>query len=75
VPKIDLLKGAVFIDAGQVNPDFCRLGFSDFAVSVGPGVKVKTPLGPVVFYYGLPIVNKDTEDENGRFEFSLSRGF
>lgn len=75
VPKIDLLKGALFVDAGQVNPDFFRLGFSDFAVSVGPGLKVKTPLGPVVFYYGLPVYNKDTEDENGRFEFSLSRGF
>ena len=75
VPKVDLLKGAFFIDAGQVDPDFFRLGFSDFAVSVGPGVKVKTPLGPVVFYYGLPVFNKDTENENGRFEFSLSRGF
>jgi len=75
VPKIDLIKGAFFVDAGQVNSDFFRLGFGDFAVSVGPGLKVKTPLGPVVFYYGLPIVNKDTEDENGRFEFSLSRGF
>ncbi|MBP9865598.1 MAG: outer membrane protein assembly factor BamA [Candidatus Omnitrophica bacterium] len=75
IPKIDLLKGAAFVDAGQVNPDFFRLGFSDFAVSVGPGLKVKTPLGPVVFYYGLPVFNKDTEDENGRFEFSLSRGF
>lgn len=75
IPKIDLVKGAVFIDAGHVNEEFFKLGFSDFAVSVGPGLKVKTPLGPVVFYYGLPIYNKDTEDENGRFEFSLSRGF
>jgi outer membrane protein insertion porin family len=42
---------------------------------VGPGIKVKTPVGPLAFYYGLPIANKDTEDSNGRFEFSLSHGF
>jgi hypothetical protein len=29
----------------------------------------------LAFYYGLPIANKDTEDKNGRFEFSLSRSF
>ncbi len=75
IPKIDIVKGAVFVDAGHVNPDFFHLNFGDFAVSTGPGIKIKTPLGPVVFYYGLPIMNRDTKNRNGRFEFSLSRGF
>jgi len=75
IPRLDAFKAAFFVDAGQVNADSFNVNFGDFAVSVGPGIKVKTPIGPVAIYYGLPIVNKDTEDENGRIEFSLSRGF
>ena len=75
IPRFDAFRPALFIDAGQVDPDPYHLDFGNFAVSVGPGVKIKTPIGPVAFYYGLPVANKDTEDRNGRFEFSLSRGF
>lgn len=75
IPRLDAFKGAVFVDAGQVSRDSFSVDFGDTAVSVGPGLKVKTPIGPVALYYGLPILNRDTEDENGRFEFSLSRGF
>ena len=75
VPFLDIMRGVVFIDAGNVNRDSFKFSFSDFSTSVGPGIKVKTPLGPIALYYGYPIFNKDSEDENGRFEFSLSRGF
>ena len=75
VPYIDLIKGAVFVDVGQVHKSSYTLSFSDFAISIGPGVKVKTPIGPLAFYYGLPIANRDTKNRNGRFEFSLSHGF
>ncbi len=75
IPYLDIIKGAAFVDVGQVNEDSYNIGFGDFAISVGPGIKIKTPVGPLAFYYGLPIANKDTEDENGRFEFSLSHGF
>ncbi len=75
VPFLEAFRGAFFIDAGQVNADSYKITFSDFAVSVGPGIKIKTPIGPVAFYYGLPIANRDDKDQNGRFEFSLGRGF
>jgi len=75
LPYLDAFRGVVFIDAGNVSSDSYNVDFGEFAVSVGPGIKVKTPIGPLAFYYGLPIANKDTEDENGRFEFSLSRSF
>ncbi len=75
IPKLDAFRGAVFVDAGHVNPDAYHLDFGDFAISVGPGIKIKTPIGPIALYYGYPIANKDSESENGRFEFSLSRGF
>ncbi len=75
VPFLDIMRGVVFVDAGNVNRDTFKVNFSDFSTSVGPGIKIKTPLGPIALYYGYPIFNKDTENENGRFEFSLSRGF
>ncbi len=73
--KLDAFRGAVFIDAGHVNRKSYNFNFGDIAVSVGPGIKIKTPLGPMAFYYGLPIANRDEKNKNGRFEFSLSRGF
>lgn len=75
LPYLDAFRGVVFVDAGNVSADSYNIDFGEFAASVGPGIKVKTPIGPLAFYYGLPILNKDTEDENGRFEFSLSRSF
>lgn len=75
VPKLDFFKGAVFLDAGHINPDAYKVSFSDFAISTGPGVKIKTPIGPVALYYGYPISNRDDKNRNGRFEFSLSRSF
>jgi len=74
-PIIDNFKGAFFVDAGHVNSDVFDVEFGDFAVSVGPGIKINTPLGPITLYYGFPIVNRDDEDEHGRLEFNLSRGF
>ncbi|OQA57754.1 MAG: Outer membrane protein assembly factor BamA precursor [Candidatus Omnitrophica bacterium ADurb.Bin277] len=75
VPKLDMFRGVVFVDTGFVNPDAYDFGFSDIALSVGPGIKVKTPIGPLAFYYGFPLSNPDPDNENGRFEFSLSRSF
>ncbi|MDD5216706.1 MAG: outer membrane protein assembly factor BamA [Candidatus Omnitrophica bacterium] len=73
--NLDAFRGAAFVDVGQVDFDSYNLDFGKFAVSVGPGIKIKTPIGPVAFYYGFPIANRDTKDKNGRFEFSLGRGF
>ena len=75
IPKLDAFRGSVFIDVGHVNKDAYKLEFSDMAVSLGPGIEVRTPIGPVALYYGFPIANKDDKDRNGKLEFSLSRGF
>ncbi|MFZ5802264.1 MAG: outer membrane protein assembly factor BamA [Candidatus Omnitrophota bacterium] len=74
LPRLDAFRGAVFLDAASVNRDSYKMDFSEFSVSIGPGIKIKTPVGPLAFYYGYPIANRDTEDRNGKFEFSLSRG-
>lgn len=75
IPYLDAFRGVAFVDAGHVNRESYKIAFDEFAISVGPGLKIKTPIGPVAFYYGLPIANRDTKNRNGRFEFSLSRGF
>jgi len=71
----ETVKGAIFIDVGNIGLDTFDIDFGEFQVSVGPGIKMKTPIGPLALYYGIPIMNRDTEDKNGRFEFSLSRSF
>lgn len=75
LPYLDAFRGVLFVDAGNVSKDSYNIDFGKIAVSVGPGIKVKTPIGPLAFYYGLPISNRDSKDKNGRFEFSLSRSF
>jgi outer membrane protein assembly factor BamA len=74
VPIIPNFKGTVFVDMASVDEDAYALS-DEVGVSVGPGMKIKTPVGPMAFYWGFPIVNKDDKNELGRFEFSLSRGF
>lgn len=75
IAYLDNFKGAFFIDAGDVEADSYNIDIGEFRVSIGPGMKINTPIGPLAFYYGFPFVNRDTEDRNGRFEFSLSRSF
>jgi len=75
-PLVDFLKLATFFDAGNVwskNSDF----FSDkLYKSVGLGVRVKTPIGPVSVDYGWPLdLGPGEEHKEGRFHFNVSRGF
>ena len=76
IPRLDAFRGVIFTDVGNVNSDSYKIfTFTGTVISVGPGIKVKTPFGPVALYYGFPLTNRDDKNRNGRFEFSLSRGF
>ncbi len=72
-PLIAHLRGAVFFDGGNVWKDINEFG-STFKTSVGAGVRVKTPLGPVKIDYGYGL-NYDPGDKRGRWEFNMSREF
>jgi outer membrane protein insertion porin family len=79
-PIIENLKGALFIDAGNVwhVPDSKpKGGVSSGGVrfGVGVGVRIKTPIGPVKLDYGFPINPGDDQSSTGRIHFSMSRGF
>ena len=75
-PLVDFLKLATFFDAGNVwakNSDF----FSEkLFKSIGLGLRVKTPIGPISVDYGWPLDLEPGETrKTGRFHFNVSRGF
>jgi len=75
-PLADFIKVATFFDTGNVwkeNSDFLS---GNLKSSIGLGLRVKTPIGPVSVDYGWPLDTVPGEDDKeGRFHFSVSRGF
>ena len=76
-PLFDFLKLAVFSDTGNVwakNDDFGNGGFKS---SIGFGVRIKTPMGPFMLDYGIPLNVQPGEEhrKSGRVHFSMSHGF
>ena len=70
------LRVAAFFDSGNVwreRSDFLSGGVKS---SIGAGLRLKTPIGPISLDYGWPL-NKEPGEEKkaGRFHFSISRGF
>lgn len=74
-PLFQLIKVAAFADAGNVWENLGDFGSGGFKYSVGLGVRVKTPMGPVKLDYGYPLKVAEGESREGRFHFSMSRGF
>jgi len=76
VPLLDFLKGAVFVDTGNVWAEASDFGNGGFMTGVGVGVRVKTPIGPLKLDYGYPLdTQPGKQDKEGRFHFSMSHGF
>ncbi len=74
-PILKLFKVAAFYDFGNVWENLGEFASGDFKYSVGIGVRVKTPIGPVKLDYGYPLKVDPGEDKEGRFHFSMTRGF
>jgi outer membrane protein insertion porin family len=71
-----ILKGAIFLDAGNVWPETSEfLGGGGYRAGAGIGVRVKTPIGPVKVDWGYPLVKNYDDSKTGEFYFSMSRGF
>lgn len=75
-PVADFLKIASFFDTGNVwqkNKDFLH---GNLKSSIGLGLRVKTPIGPISIDYGYPLdTEPGEEDKEGRFHFNVSREF
>ena len=76
VPVIDILKGAVFFDTGNVWSKVKDYGTGGLKSGTGVGLRVKTPIGPINLDYGFPLNSEPGEQKkSGKFYFSVSRGF
>ncbi len=76
-PLVSFIKLAAFYDIGNVWEKTSELGSGGFKAGYGFGLRIKTPIGPIILDYGIPL-NKEPGKEskdNGRFHFSMSHGF
>jgi outer membrane protein assembly factor BamA len=76
------LGGVVFLDAGNVWADSWSINLRDLRYAIGPGLRYKTPVGPVRFDFGyqlnpIPglIVNGSPQSRRWRIHFSIGQAF
>jgi outer membrane protein insertion porin family len=76
-PLFSFLKLAAFYDIGNVWAKQADFGSGGLKSGVGFGVRIKTPIGPIMLDYGIPMSKAPGEDKkgSGRFHFSASHGF
>ncbi|MBN1872255.1 MAG: outer membrane protein assembly factor BamA [Candidatus Omnitrophica bacterium] len=70
-----VIKGAVFVDGGEVWEEIPDTFSTTLKFGTGIGARVKTPLGPVKLDYGWPLSDNHDDEKKGRFYFSMSHGF
>ena len=76
-PLLGFLKVAAFFDSGNVWEKMNDIGSGGFKSGFGLGLRIKTPIGPIMLDYGIPLNKEPGEDtkSSGRFHFSASHGF
>lgn len=73
----DVMRGALFVDAGNLAADWSDFEFSETRVSTGFGFRVKVPFlgqNPVQLDFGFPI-KKEPGDNSRLINFGLKRSF
>jgi outer membrane protein insertion porin family len=76
VPIIEIIKGAIFFDIGNVWDKVRDYGTGGLKSGTGIGLRVKTPIGPIKLDYGIPLDTVSGQNsKSGKFYFSVSRGF
>ncbi len=73
-PIWKLLGGVVFTDAGQVAAQPWDFDVELFSVAVGPGLRVKTPIGAIGLDYGY-LVRRPRDLDRHRVHFSVGLNF
>ena len=76
-PLFNFLNLAAFYDIGNVWAKLGDIGSGGLKSGMGLGVRIKTPIGPIMLDYGIPLDKEPGEEEkgSGRFHFSMSHGF
>jgi len=68
------VRGSVFFDVGQIYANGAQSHLEGFHYSTGIGVAWNSPIGPLKFSYGIPLVH-ETGDREQRFQFQLGSVF
>ncbi len=66
---------AAFADAGNVWAPAFTYRLDDLAYSIGAGVRLKTPIGPVRFDVAWPMTDARDTDENTQYILSIGQAF
>jgi len=76
-PIFEKVRGSVFCDAGNVWRGTGDIDPSDLNASIGLGVQLDLPIGPIRFDYGWPVVTQQDhlDDSNGRLHFNIGYSF
>ena len=79
IPKAPAdLRGAVFVDAGNLKSRAEDVGFSNLRYAVGAGIRYNLPIGPLRLDYGEnpnPYRHGRHREHNGAFQFSFGFAF
>jgi outer membrane protein assembly complex protein YaeT len=73
-PIVGQIRGAVFLDFGNVFPEPFTYKLDDLRYAAGPGIRYMTPIGPIRIDIGFIIDPRSNEDPY-RLEFSIGQAF
>lgn len=73
-PIIEKVRGAVFYDAGFIDPNTLDIG-GRIASDVGLGLRLDLPVGPIRIDYGFPIQTGGNNNRSGKFNFNVGYQF
>jgi outer membrane protein insertion porin family len=68
------ITGVFFFDAGNVWGEEDNYDFGDLKMSVGPGVRWYSPIGPIRLEYGY-VIDPDPGEPSGNWEFGIGGFF
>jgi outer membrane protein insertion porin family len=74
-PIWGISSGAIFSDTGNVFRRIGDLSFGQLTESVGFGIRLKTPIGPLRFDLGFLVLNRPAGEPRSRFHISFGQIF
>jgi outer membrane protein insertion porin family len=74
-PIFENVRGALFYDVGNVWADYTDFASGGYRSSIGVGVRLKTPIGPIKLDYGYGLNYPEGESSNGKIHFSMGHRF